>query len=182
VRARSTDGSLGILIVAARHAMRHAICERARKFRLTTQQFWALERVSGAPGLTVGDLAATLLLDAPATSRLVQQLGARKLLELRPDRDDRRRLRLHLAPRGSTIAAEVIAIAASFHDVLVRGMSEAEAAALRGGLVRVVDNLSAFGVATGAVTACADDEDLPARLRARRSARGAASARLRRVR
>jgi DNA-binding MarR family transcriptional regulator len=135
---------LGLLVVAARQSLRHAICARARRFRLTTQQFWAVVVLRENPAMTPGDLASGLLLDPPAASRLVAHLVHRKLVEVRPDREDRRRARIFLTEAGVTLAEKLAPIEAEFQATVVRGMSGEELAVLRAGLRRIVSNLAAF--------------------------------------
>lgn len=136
---------LGLLVVVARRSMRHAICPHARRLRLTSQQFWAVAALRSVTALTPGELGARLQLDAPAASRLVAALVARKLLEVRPDREDRRRTRLHLTSAGALVAEKVGRIADRFHVEAVRGLSEPEQDAVRAGLRRIAENLDAFG-------------------------------------
>jgi DNA-binding MarR family transcriptional regulator len=139
------EPTVGLLIIAARQAIRQAITARARKFRLTSQQFWALVALRQIPGLTPGELAHWMLLDAPAASRLVADLGKKKLVEVRPDREDRRRTRLYLAEKGEPLAAKLTAIADAYKAACVRGMGDAELQTLRAGLRKVVENLAGFG-------------------------------------
>jgi DNA-binding MarR family transcriptional regulator len=141
------DPPLGLLIVAARHSIRQAIYARARRHRLTVQQFWALHALRQEPGLTQGELGQRVHLDAPAASRLVAELAKRKLIDVRPDRDDRRRLRLYLGERGLPLAEKLQAIADEYGQAVTRGIPEPELSALRAGLRKVIDNLAAFAAA-----------------------------------
>lgn len=139
------EPTLGLLVVAARHATRQAVAGPARRLRLTTQQFWALYNLGRAPALTPGELGAYMHLDAPAASRLIADLAKRKLLETRPDRNDRRRTHLHLTEKGAELAREVEAFATEYIAAQTRGMSPEEIAALRAGLKKLTENLAAFG-------------------------------------
>jgi DNA-binding MarR family transcriptional regulator len=139
------DPTLGLLIIAARHAIRHAICVRARKHRLTTQQFWAIFPLRQAPGLTPGELGHRMLLDAPAASRLVADLSKRKLLEVKPDREDRRRTRLFLSEKGIPLADKLQLVADEYQQAITRGMTDDEVRVIRAGLAKVVENLAGFG-------------------------------------
>jgi DNA-binding MarR family transcriptional regulator len=140
----SSERPIGLVIVAARQALRHAIYSRARRFRLTGQQFWAVVVLRERPGMTRGDLAETLLLDPPAASRLVALLARRKLVEVRPDREDRRRFRVFLTPAGEVTGARIAPIAEEFQTAIVAGMNAEEVARLRAGLHRVVAHLDRF--------------------------------------
>lgn len=138
------DRYVGILVVAARQAIRQAISARARPFRLTSQQFWAIVAIRLWPGITLSEMAEAMRLDPPAGSRLVRQLAARRLVEERPDPRDRRRVHLHLTDRGVALGVQLGAIHEEFQSTLVRGMGEAELSALRSGLRRIVENLARF--------------------------------------
>jgi DNA-binding MarR family transcriptional regulator len=138
------DPTLGLLIIAARHAIRHAISGRARKLRLTTQQFWGIYCLRQVPGLTPGELGQWMLLDAPAASRLVADLSKRKLIDVRPDREDRRRMRLFLTEKGEGVAEKAQAIADEYQSAITRGMDAEELRAVRTGLMKVVENLRTF--------------------------------------
>lgn len=148
----SDSQPLGLLVVAARQSLRQAICARARRYRLTTQQFWAVVVLRRSAGMTPGDLASGLLLDAPAASRLVALLVRRKLVEARPDRDDRRRTRIFLTEAGTALADKLAPIEAEFQATVVRGMSVEELGVIRAGLRRIVENLAGFETARRAQT------------------------------
>ena len=149
--------SLALCIVAARQSLRQAICGRARRYRLTGQQFWAIVALKLSSGVAPKELADSMLLDAPAASRLVASLVARKYVELRPDRSDRRRVRIHLTDAGERLGDALLAIHDEFQAAVARGMSDGERAALCAGLRRVVENLAGFGA----------DAEAPAPARAR---------------
>jgi DNA-binding MarR family transcriptional regulator len=138
---------LAVCIVAARQSLRHAICAHARRFRLTTQQFWAIISLRSTPGLTPKELAESMLLDAPAASRLVASLVTRKYVALHPDRSDRRRVRVHLTESGVRLGESLAEIEAEYRSAVERGLSDDERSALCAGLRRVVENLTGFGSA-----------------------------------
>ncbi len=135
---------LAVCIVAARQSLRHAICAHARRFRLTSQQFWAIISLRATPGLTPKELAETMLLDAPAASRLVASLVSRKYAVLQPDRSDRRRVRIHLTESGIRLGETLAEIEAAYRSTVERGLSDDERSALCAGLRRVIENLAGF--------------------------------------
>ena len=141
---QSPDPTVGLLIVSARQRIRHAIAARARGFRLTSAQFWALVALHERPGVTPGELGQWMMLEAPAASRLVSDVAKRKLVDVRPDREDRRRTRLFLTERGTALAAQLTAIAAEYRAACTRGMTASEIEALRSGLRRVSENVADF--------------------------------------
>lgn len=135
------DPTLGLLVIAARQAIRHAVRERARRLRLTVQEFWALYHVRSAPGVTLGQLGQRMLLGAPATSRLVAALARRRLVEARPDRQDRRRSLLFLTEKGEPLGDGVQATAEAYQAEALRGLSSEELAVARAVLSRLTANL-----------------------------------------
>ncbi len=138
------DPSIGLLVLAARHAMRQAIAGQAARFRLTNPQFWALVAVGQIPGISPGELGHWMQLDAPAASRLVADLARKKLLVIEPDRQDRRRTRLLLTEKGQGLSAKLRPIADAYHAATVRGMAPPEIEALRKTLRRMAENLAGF--------------------------------------
>lgn len=65
----------------------------------------ALDRLSRAP-MTMRELAASLAVDAPYTTVVVDDLEARGLAERRPDPHDRRRKFVAVTPEGRRVAEE----------------------------------------------------------------------------
>ena len=126
--------------MATRRGVWSAFCAQARRFRLTGQQFWAILALRATPALTPGGLADELFLDAPAASRLVSLLTRRGLVEARPDREDRRRTRLHLTPAGDALADRLHAARNEFRDALEAGLTAEPAQVVRGGLERILAN------------------------------------------
>jgi DNA-binding MarR family transcriptional regulator len=135
---------LAVCIVAARQSLRHAISAHARRFRLTSQQFWAIVSLRRTPGLTPKELAEAMLLDAPAASRLVASLVTRKYVVLQPDRSDRRRVRIHLTESGARLGESLAEVEAEYRAAVERGLSDDERSALCAGLRRVMENLAGF--------------------------------------
>jgi DNA-binding MarR family transcriptional regulator len=131
------------LLGAALLALRQALAARLAAHRITPRELWALTALREQPGISPGELGPLLLLDAPTTSRLVADLRQRKLVEVQPDRQDRRRTRLVLGERGAALAERLVAVDRECELAALRGLSAGDAAALREGLRRVAGNLAA---------------------------------------
>lgn len=157
------EPTIGLLVIAARHGVRGAVSAHAGRHRLTVPQFWALYWLRRSPGFTPGELASAMLLDAPAGSRLVAELVKRKLVEVRPDRQDRRRTRLFLSAKGAPVAARIERDAVRYQAESLRGMDAAEIAALRSGLGKLIANLAAIELESRAGPAPARAAKRPAR-------------------
>ena len=64
-----TDEPVGLLIGAVRRRIKQALASHARRYHLTTQQFWVLVAIYEHPGFSLGELAAHLRMDKPTASR-----------------------------------------------------------------------------------------------------------------
>lgn len=63
----------------------------------------------GAPGHTMGEIAARAAVPAPTATRLVDRLVAEGLAYRRSDDWDRRRVLVHISPEGHTLVARTAA-------------------------------------------------------------------------
>jgi DNA-binding MarR family transcriptional regulator len=111
-----------LAFVADLWAVNHAI-ERASKsmeaaLGVTAQQRILIRIVGRHPGISPGQLAATLSLDAGTISTAIRRLEARGLFERRRDPRDKRRVSLGLTaagrkldePRAGTVESAVAAV------------------------------------------------------------------------
>jgi DNA-binding MarR family transcriptional regulator len=131
----------GILIGAARRALKQAVLGRIAGRKLTPQQFWLVVNLDEHPGVSQAELAALVRVDAPTVSRALSALAQRSLVRADPDSSDRRRTCVSLTPAGRRLATELLPVAREIRAAVVRGMSAEEVAALTTGLQRVVENL-----------------------------------------
>ncbi len=141
-RAALPPDSLALLIGAIRRRLKQVAWRRLAPFRLTPPQLgFLLALFDSEEPLSSTDLARRLHTDEPTACRVVRRLVTRQLMRQEPDPDDRRRCRLALTPRGETLAAELAEISRGLQTELEQGFGEAEVAALRVGLSRLMANL-----------------------------------------
>jgi DNA-binding MarR family transcriptional regulator len=145
--------SLGLLIAAARRSIKQAASARLRRHRLSSPQFWLLVSLYEQPGPSLRELADRRLMDSPTASRVVDRLAGRGFLRIEPDPRDRRRRSIQLSARGQALARELSAVARQIRQAIERGLSAAEAEALRGMLLRVIASLDGFEPADAAAAA-----------------------------
>jgi DNA-binding MarR family transcriptional regulator len=85
-------------------AINHGLATTSRfmktRFGITGRQRLIIRVVGEFPGISAGDLARVLHLDPSTLTGALQLMSRRGLLVLRSDQNDRRRLRLHLTPKG----------------------------------------------------------------------------------
>jgi DNA-binding MarR family transcriptional regulator len=75
---------------------------------LSVPQLRSLLFVNRNQGATLGSLAEHLGLTPPSTSKLVEELVGRRLLERRPSTSDRRKLSLGISPGGKRLLEAVL--------------------------------------------------------------------------
>ncbi|MFI5398404.1 MAG: MarR family winged helix-turn-helix transcriptional regulator [Candidatus Binatia bacterium] len=138
------DEHIGLLIGAVRRRIKQALGSHARRYDLTTQQFWSLVAIYEHPGFSLGELAAHLRMDSPTASRVVFTLMNRKLVGVRGDAADRRRARLHLRAPGAALAKDLHELATAVRAAVVQGLSSTEQAALRASLRKIIANMDRF--------------------------------------
>ena len=131
----------GLLIAAARRAIKQAVLARIAGRQLTAQQFWLVIGVDEHPGISQAELAGRVRADPPAVSRALATLADRGIVRSDPDPDDRRRTCVHLTQAGRRLARELEPLAREVREAVVAGMSAEEVAALTAALQRVVTNL-----------------------------------------
>lgn len=88
-----------VLSRAERHVTRRVAAVLAEE-GCTVEQWRVLAAVAGTSGRPMTEIAEAAMLPAPSLTKLVDRMVADNLVHRRPDPSDRRRVLLHLAPRG----------------------------------------------------------------------------------
>lgn len=135
---------LGLLIAVARRRLKQAVLSRADRRRLSVQQFWLVIHLAENPGVSQARIAERLHADAPTVSRALSVLVERRLARADLDPSDRRRTRIALTAAGRRLAGELAPLAAEIRAAVIEGMSPEEIAAVRRGLLRIIENLERF--------------------------------------
>ena len=139
-----SEEPVGLLIGAVRRRIKQVLGSHARRYHLTTQQFWVLVAIYEHPGFSLGELATHLRMDKPTASRLVFTLMQRKLVQVRGDATDRRRARLHLEASGAAVGQELRELATAVRAAVVRGFTTAELSAQRDSQRKIIANMDRF--------------------------------------
>jgi DNA-binding MarR family transcriptional regulator len=93
------------LLWALAHALERASKHMADAIGVTGPQRLVLRVVGLRPGVSAGELAATLHVHPSTLTGVLQRLVAQRLLTRKNDRRDRRRAVLHLTARGAQVNA-----------------------------------------------------------------------------
>ena len=98
---------LPTLINLAREAFMEQVRPLLRKYDLTDQQWRTMKALYMLGDLDAAELAENASLRKPSLSRVIRQLGDRKLLTPVRDKNDRRRVISRLTKKGETICLEL---------------------------------------------------------------------------
>jgi DNA-binding MarR family transcriptional regulator len=120
-----------LLISAIRRRLKQVVGAQVRAYGLSPAQFWILNRIFECEGLSLRELAGSLYMDQPTTSRVVSTLAAHKLVRMEGDPADRRRGRLVPTARGRALAAKLHRIALETRGAVESGLTAAERDTLR---------------------------------------------------
>lgn len=136
--------NIGMLIVAARRSIRQLVSSRIGPRDLTPHHVWMLLVIQRAAPLSLGELARAMWMDNPTVSRMVQQMTIRGFLQVGPDPNHGRRIRIRLTEEGVRLCEELDGMTEALHARALKGLSEAEATSLRDLLCRLMRNLDAM--------------------------------------
>src|SRR3954464_8966992 len=135
---------------AARALARH-FDDVLRPLDLTSGQYsllMSLNRLdSTGGGPTMGDTADFLAMDRTTLTAALKPVERRGLVRIVADESDRRGKRLELTPAGNAVLTKAYALWQTFHGAIEADMASPSAAAMRGGLIRMVKQLG--GTKTG---------------------------------
>lgn len=116
--------------------LRRGVVARLREIGVAvTYEEWALLTILRAdPGLTVSKLARKSDRDPTTTTRTLDRLAKKDLVERRPDPKDRRALRLFLSRNGYEIYAAGAPVVLDYEEEVLAALSETDRQALTASL------------------------------------------------
>jgi DNA-binding MarR family transcriptional regulator len=123
------------------HSVRQLVAAHAEPLGITTQQFWALVSVAEETVPSQAELAARLRVDEATACRTVRALGDAGLVRSARDPDDRRRVRLELAPAGEALARRLLPVAHRIRGAIDAALTAEERSTTRIALGKVVARL-----------------------------------------
>jgi DNA-binding MarR family transcriptional regulator len=134
----------GLLSAAVRRRLKQVAWARLEPYGLTPQQFWVLLVLLEEGPLSLHALSQRVWMDDPTASRIVKALAGRGLLLSLADPGHGRRIQVSIAPEAHPMALELQSLAAEIKEGLAQGLTPAEQATLRQGLLTVIGNLDAM--------------------------------------
>jgi len=113
---------MGFNVNRTAHLMSEEIARRfhARGFAVTAQDFGILYRLWREDGQKQQQIADQMARDKTTITRRLDGLVKKRLIERRPDPEDRRVFRIHLTHEGKIIVRHLIDAVQRFHSELLR--------------------------------------------------------------
>ncbi|MGU3471131.1 MarR family winged helix-turn-helix transcriptional regulator [Paenibacillus sp. D51F] len=125
------DQSVGFLMGVAYRRISLLLQQRLKPWEITSEQWSMLFRVCEREGLIQKELADWSAKDKPTTTRILDNLEAKGLIERRPDDRDRRSLRIHASEAGRRLIDETVSVEAEAVAGITAGMRAEEQEMLR---------------------------------------------------
>jgi DNA-binding MarR family transcriptional regulator len=144
--------SVGYLLHHLAASMRRQVELAMTAHGLTAAQWYPLWKIERDGPCSAQELARDMDIDAGATTRLIDRLAAKGLVERERSAADRRVVMLRLTAAGEAVSACVPQVLADVNNAYLRGFSRDEWQLLKQLLRRMLDNGQALG-GTAAVPA-----------------------------
>lgn len=136
------QSGLGMLVAAARRAIKHAVAPLLDPLDLTPHQGWMILLLRETGPLSLTELALRMWLDHPTTSRLVHSLEARQILEVNQDPNHGRRIQIGISSQGASMSETLFMASETFRLRMEKGFTPEEKDAFRRSLHKLLFNLS----------------------------------------
>ncbi|MCR0983240.1 MarR family winged helix-turn-helix transcriptional regulator [Roseomonas populi] len=123
-----TESYLPYLLARASHEVSSTFHASLKGWDLSVPEWRVLACLSDIDGLGVGQLAAMALMKQPSMTKVLDRMEADGLVRRRSTREDRRRVLIHLTPKGRARVRPVLAAARAHQDSLLAPLGGEERA------------------------------------------------------
>jgi DNA-binding MarR family transcriptional regulator len=134
------EESVGYLMRRLLNSVTQAADRKLQPHGVSYAQWAPLLKIGLGEASTVAELARALQMDAGAMTRLLDRLEAKGFLKRIRSSEDRRVVQLELTPEGKQVADAVPLVLCDVMNAHLAGFSKSEFEALRGYLLRMLDN------------------------------------------
>lgn len=122
---------LAYLIASANRQLEEELADRLKPEGVPVERMRILEILSVRDGVPMGELAAAVLVDGPTLTKIIDRMVSESLVFRAPDPRDRRRVLIHLAPRGRLLHERLVGIAADQQKRLLEKLAGSKAEQLK---------------------------------------------------
>jgi len=138
--------SIGHMLMQLMAGMRREVEARMTEHGLTDAQWKPLWYISTGKADSAFELSRMMCIDAGATTRTLDRLEAKGLVERVRSETDRRVVHLRITPAGETAAAVIPEVLASVNNDFLRGFNDKEFAQLKKLVLRMIANGQALSL------------------------------------
>jgi DNA-binding MarR family transcriptional regulator len=125
------DGYLAYLLARASHLISHEFHVVVRRSRLPVLQWRVLATLADGQSLSVGEVAAIVLVPQSTLTRVAERMVRAGLLLRADDAQDRRVTRIRLGAKGCKLAAQLVQQARAHEAAVVQRLGTADARTLK---------------------------------------------------
>ena len=144
---QSRRNTVGFLMYEVTRLLRREISRRVQRLDLTNAQWMTLMRLGLNEGINQAALAELLEVQPISLGRTLDRLVEAKLIERRPNPDDRRAFRLFLTDRAQPVLDDIYTIASEVREQALAGMPAETRVVVIEALTSMRDNLMGNGTA-----------------------------------
>jgi DNA-binding MarR family transcriptional regulator len=134
--------STGYLLRDCYRSFSRALEDRIKPHGIGIGQWFFLRELWEEDGLTQGDLSVRAGMTAPTTVVAIRRMVKDDLVIRKPDRKDRRKVRIHLTEKGRRIRDELLPFAYEVNKVATEGLSQDEIRQFRSIVEQMKKNLA----------------------------------------
>jgi DNA-binding MarR family transcriptional regulator len=127
---RLTD-QLAYIVASVNRQLEEELQERLRPEGVPIDQLRVLETLDRGGALPMGELAEHALVEPPTLTKIVDRMVSESLVFRSPDRNDRRRVLISLAPAGKVLCTRIRRVSQEQEERLVRQLPRDKANELR---------------------------------------------------
>ncbi|MGE3144138.1 MAG: MarR family winged helix-turn-helix transcriptional regulator [Pseudorhodoplanes sp.] len=136
------DDRLAHLVKDATRALVRALAVRLAEHKVSFGHWAFLRILWESDGITQRELSEQAGVMEPTTSSALKAMERLGYVLRRRARDDRKKVRVFLTPRGRLLKAELVPLAEAVNRIAIEGVKAADVAIAREVLLAIIDNLA----------------------------------------
>jgi DNA-binding MarR family transcriptional regulator len=141
-RRQSRPGELNVRLMRVARAHRTLAASLLSQVGLHPGQEALLMELWEEDGRTQANLAEALGVEPPTVTKMLQRMENADLVDRRPDKTDRRAIRVHLTPKGRRLKTKVDKLWTELEARTIEGLSDRQQSSLRSLLGALENNLT----------------------------------------
>jgi DNA-binding MarR family transcriptional regulator len=141
LKSQLSDESIGFVMGVTYRKLVNLLSARLKEFEITPEQWSVLVRIQQQGGLNLKEIAARTAKDQPSTTRIIDALYRKGLIDKEICAADRRSFLIHITDKGRELVERTVPVERMAIDDAMAGMPAPERALLKSLLIRMNGNL-----------------------------------------